>query len=80
MAIDLRITGGDVVTPAGRRPADVLVDGEKIVGLVSSSVEISEVGRTIDASGKLVIPGMVDPHVHTREPGFTHKEDITTST
>jgi len=80
MAIDLRITGGDVVTPAGRRPADVLVDGEKIVGLVSPSVEISDVGRTIDATGKLVIPGMVDPHVHTREPGFTHKEDITTST
>jgi dihydroorotase len=80
MAIDLRITGGDVVTPAGRRPADVLADGEKIVGLVSPSVEISDVGRTIDASGKLVIPGMVDPHVHTREPGFTHKEDITTST
>ena len=80
MAIDLRISGGDVVTPAGRRPADVLVDGEKIVGLVSPGVEISDVGRTIDAAGKLVIPGMVDPHVHTREPGFTHKEDITTST
>jgi dihydroorotase (multifunctional complex type) len=80
MAVDLRIAGGEVLTPAGRRPADVLVDGEKIVGVVSPSVEISDVGRTIDATDKLVIPGMVDPHVHTREPGFTHKEDITTST
>ena len=71
MAIDLRISGGDVATPAGVRRADVLVDGEKIVGIVSPSVEISEVGRTIDATGKLVIPGMVDPHVHTREDEFS---------
>ena len=71
MAIDLRIAGGDVVTAAGVRRADVLVDGEKIAGIVSPSVEISEVGRTVDATDKLVIPGMVDPHVHTREPGFT---------
>src|SRR3569833_1541636 len=80
MAIDLRISGGDVATPGGVRRADVLVDGDKIVGIVSPSVEISDVGRTVDAAGKLVIPGMVDPHVHTREPGFTHKEDIATST
>ena len=78
MAVELRIAGGDVMTAAGRRPADVLVEGEKIVGLVSPDLEVSEVGRTIDAAGKLVVPGMVDPHVHTREPGFTHKEDIET--
>jgi dihydroorotase (multifunctional complex type) len=80
MAIELRIAGGEVVTPAGRRHADVLVDGEKIVGLVSPGLEVSDVGRTINATDKLVLPGMVDPHVHTREPGFEHKEDITTST
>ena len=32
----------------------------------------------IRAEGKLVAPGMVDVHVHFREPGFTHKEDILT--
>jgi dihydroorotase len=79
MAIDLRIAGGDVMTPGGRRTADVLVDGERIVGVVSPGVEIGDVGRTVDATGRLVLPGMVDPHVHTREPGFTHKEDITTT-
>jgi dihydroorotase len=78
MSVDLRIAGGEVMTPAGRRRADVLVDGEKIVGLVGPGLEVSDVGRTVDASGKLVLPGMVDPHVHTREPGFTHKEDIET--
>jgi dihydroorotase (multifunctional complex type) len=80
MAIELRIAGGDVMTPAGRRPADLLIDDGKIVGLVNADVDISDIGRTVDAGGKLVVPGMVDPHVHTREPGFTHKEDITTST
>jgi dihydroorotase len=79
MAIDLRIAGGDVMTPGGRRTADVLVDGERIVGVVTPGLEIADVGRTVDATGKLVLPGMVDPHVHTREPGFTHKEDITTT-
>ena len=79
MAIELRIAGGDVVTPEGRRPADVLVSGGRIAGLVGHDVEISDVGQTVDATGKLVLPGMVDPHVHTREPGFTHKEDITTT-
>jgi dihydroorotase len=80
MSIELRIAGGDVVTPAGRHRADVLVDGGKIAGIVGPGVELSDVGRTVDATGKLVLPGMVDPHVHTREPGFTHKEDITTAT
>jgi dihydroorotase len=78
MAVEARIAGGEVMTPAGRRRADVLVDGEKIVGLVSPGLEVSDVGRTVDASGKLVLPGMVDPHVHTREPGFPQKEDIET--
>jgi dihydroorotase len=80
MAIDLRIAGAEVITPAGRLPVDVLVDGGRIAGLVGPGVEVSDTGRTIDATGKLVLPGMVDPHVHTREPGFTHKEDITTAT
>src|ERR1700743_728789 len=80
MAIDLRISGGEVVLPSGRRHADVLVDDGKIAGIVSAGLEVSDVGHTVDASGKLVLPGMVDPHVHTREPGFTHKEDITTTT
>jgi dihydroorotase len=79
MAIDLRIAGGDVVTPDGRRPADVLVHDGKIAGIVARGLEVSDVGRTIDAADKLVLPGMVDPHVHTREPGFTHKEDIATA-
>ncbi len=80
MAVELRIAGADVMLPSGRRPADVLVDGGRIAGVVAPTVEISDVGRTVDAAGRLLLPGMVDPHVHTREPGFTHKEDIETCT
>ncbi|MFD9943462.1 dihydroorotase family protein [Nonomuraea sp. NPDC059023] len=74
----MRIAGGTVVTPAGRLDADVLVSGGKIAGLVSREVETGD--QVVDATGKLVLPGMVDVHVHTREPGFTHKEDILTTT
>ena len=79
MGIDLRIAGGDVMLPGGRRRADVLVTDGKIAGIVSPGLELADVGTTVDATNKLVVPGMVDPHVHTREPGFTHKEDITTT-
>jgi dihydroorotase len=80
MAIDLRIAGGEVVTPQGRHRADVLVEDGLIAGVVRPGLELADVRETVDAGGKVVLPGMVDPHVHTREPGFTHKEDITTST
>ncbi|MEV0583267.1 dihydroorotase family protein [Nonomuraea sp. NPDC050310] len=78
MPVDLRIAGGTVVTPAGELDADLLVAGGKIAGLVGR--EVPSEGRVVDATGRLVLPGMVDVHVHTREPGFTHKEDILTTT
>jgi len=80
MSVDLRISGGTVVTPGGQVQADVLVDRGKIVGLVSAELPVADVGRVVDAKGKHVLPGMVDVHVHTREPGYTHKEDILTTT
>ena len=79
MTIDLRIAGGTVVTPSGPVAADVLVDGGRIAGLVAAGVLV-DARRTVDASGRLVLPGMVDVHVHTREPGYEHKDDILTTT
>jgi dihydroorotase len=70
----IRIAGGTVVTPSETITADLLIAGERIAGLVAPSVPSD--GPVIDAAGKLVLPGMIDVHVHTREPGFTHKEDI----
>ncbi|HFH9837801.1 TPA: dihydroorotase [Streptococcus suis] len=55
---------------------DILVDGEKIVKIAE---HIDSVGHeVIDATGLVVAPGLVDVHVHFREPGQTHKEDIHT--
>ncbi|MGX7677488.1 dihydroorotase [Jatrophihabitans sp. DSM 45814] len=79
MSIDLRISGGLVATPTGTIRADVLVDGGRIVGLVDGSVP-AEANATLDATDRHVLPGMVDVHVHTREPGYEHKEDIRTTT
>ena len=42
MSVELRIAGCDVMTPAGRRPADVLVEDGKIAGLVGPGLEISD--------------------------------------
>ncbi|MDT4904857.1 MAG: dihydroorotase, partial [Pseudonocardiales bacterium] len=80
MSVELRVTGGTVLLPGGSVRADLLVDSERIVGLVDSAMAIDDVGTVLDATGKVVLPGMVDVHVHTREPGVTHKEDIITTT
>lgn len=79
MSIDLRVAGGRVFTPGGLVDADLLVADGKIAGLVGRDVT-ADASRSLDATGQLVLPGMIDVHVHLREPGFTHKEDATTAT
>ena len=58
-------------------------------GLVTDNGAVSKIGKEhrlpqaetiIDAGGKLVVPGLVDLHVHFREPGFTQKEDFASGT
>jgi dihydroorotase len=80
MAVDRRITGGTVVTPSGSVQADVLIADGRVAGLVSPALGLGSDAPAVDATGKLVLPGMIDVHVHTREPGYTHKEDIVTTT
>jgi len=63
--LDLVIRGGQVVTPEGVGTWDVGVEGERIVALGAPGTLPRESARAIDASGKLVIPGGIDPHVHT---------------
>lgn len=79
MSVDLRVAGGTVLTTGGAFRADVLVSDGRISGLVSPELEL-DAARVVDATGRWVLPGMIDVHVHTREPGFTHKEDILTTT
>lgn len=63
MAVDTLITGGQLVQPNGILDASIAITGEKIVAIGSES-EFSEANEVIDASGKLILPGAVDVHVH----------------
>lgn len=75
---DTRIRNATVHTPAGPVEADILITGEQISGLVSRDDD-TRADREIDATGKYIIPGLVDPHAHTRVPGYEYKEDYLTS-
>lgn len=74
----LLIKNGRVVDPKSGfdQTADVLVDGKKVVK-IAEQIE-ADGADIIDATGLVVAPGLVDIHVHFREPGQTHKEDIHT--
>jgi len=60
-------------TLADGRQRDVRVVGERIE-TVADTVESRDGERAIDAAGKRLLPGMIDIHVHLRQPGFGHKE------
>lgn len=72
--VDLRIRGGVAALPDGPAEADVLIDGGRILALVAPGSG-AEARETLDASGCVVLPGAIDPHVHFRTPGMTDKED-----
>ena len=72
----LLIKGGNIVgAPAGL--TDILVVGGKIA-VISENIDRITGMMFIDASGLIVAPGLVDMHVHFRDPGFEYKEDIIT--
>lgn len=76
----LLLKNAHVVDPAANLDGvmDVLVEGDKIAavgtGLVADGAEVR------DLTGKYLVPGLVDMHVHLREPGQEHKEDIASGT
>jgi dihydroorotase (multifunctional complex type) len=76
----LLIHGGDVVTPGGLVRADVLVEAGRIAAAAPGLGDRSPGARRVDASGLTIFPGLIDAHVHLREPGDEHKEDLTTGT
>lgn len=78
MTVDIRVHGGTVHLPGGQMAADLLISGEKISGLVAPD-DPTEARQRIDATGKFVMPGIVDLHAHTRTPGYEYKEDFTTA-
>jgi dihydroorotase len=79
MSEKIALTGGRVVDPSQNLdgPRDVLlVDG--VIASVASSLVVPEDARVVDCAGLVVTPGLIDVHVHLREPGEEHKETIAT--
>lgn len=75
----LLVANGSVVTPDGVQEVDVLCEDGRIVALHERGLK-AEVDETLDVAGRLVFPGFIDPHVHSRDPGLTEKEDFAHST
>ncbi len=74
--MDMVFRGGTVVTSHARFPADVYVKGEKIAA-IGTDLTVPEGTKTIDATGKLVLPGAIDAHTHLEFPfnGTTSADD-----
>ncbi len=77
--MDRLITGAEVLNPrtGERHRADVLIEDGRI-SRVAPSISVVEEGRVehLTAEGLTIIPGLIDMHVHFRDPGFEYKEDL----
>lgn len=73
------VRNGTLISPEGRRQADILCESGVIQALYAPG-EAPLADEEIDAEGLWVFPGFIDPHVHSREPGATDKEDFAHST
>jgi dihydropyrimidinase len=77
--LDLIVKNGTVVTPEGAGVRDVAVEGERIIAVAAPGTLPAGDARVIDATGKIVLPGGIDPHTHLAhsimsrpdEPGLT---------
>ena len=71
------IHGGEILGPSGLERADVLITGSSIVG-TGLDLPVPDSARRVDATGCVVMAGLVDLHTHLREPGTEEAETIQT--
>ncbi len=79
--LDLVIRGGKVVTPYAVGEMDIGIQGEKIAALGQPGTLATDANRVIDAQGKVVIPGGIEPHAHIGvpvPPAWTGQADVMT--
>ncbi|AGT10608.1 dihydroorotase [Paracoccus aminophilus] len=72
---DLLIRSGRLVTAAGETPGELGIQGGRIAAILPPGAE-ADAREVVDATGLKLLPGLVDAHVHLREPGLTQKEDF----
>jgi len=77
VTVDLVVKNGKIVTSEEVFEGYIAVDEGKIVS-IGSGAETPQADRVINASGLFVLPGIIDAHVHFREPGLEYKEDFRT--
>jgi len=75
------IRGARVIDPAASIDAtkDIAIE-QGLIAAIGERLGEGHADRIIDAQGLIACPGLIDPHVHLREPGQTHKEDIASGT
>ncbi len=80
--MNILIKNGHIIDPANKvdEKLDILISDGKIAKIGKSGSISSGDAQIVDAAGKLVVPGLIDMHVHLREPGFEYKETIATGT
>jgi len=78
MPVDVVVKNGTLVLPSGLWEGSLVIDEGKIIGIMKSGEPSAD--RVIDASGKYVLPGMVDMHVHLRDPGNPERENFESGT
>lgn len=76
---DLLIRGGQVITPHGIQQLDVVISKGIISELVPPGTSLAA-KEQVDVGGLYILPGLIDAHVHMREPGYLHKESMQTGT
>jgi dihydroorotase len=80
--MNILIKNGHIIDPANKvdEKLDILISDGKIAKLGKTGSVSSPDAQVVDAAGRLVAPGLIDMHVHLREPGFEYKETIATGT
>jgi dihydropyrimidinase/allantoinase len=77
LRVDLVLKNGYVFTPYGLFEASVVIDQGKIVK-VAKETSLPQGEKEVDCRGQIILPGLIDPHVHFRDPGYVEKEDFYT--
>jgi|GEM_PF-4959639 len=71
------IKNGTLVNEGQRKKVDILIENDLIKTIGErGSISADDHTEVIDATGKFILPGMIDDQVHFREPGLTHKAEI----
>ena len=72
------VKGGTIVNEGRCWAGSLMIDGDVLVNVAEGDIDEQAADRVVDATGCFVLPGIIDEHVHFREPGLTDKADIDT--